>query len=232
MGRKKKEGRIVTDGENKYVIHPELAYPDLMPEMIDITSLSDPYRRYIEARPYTITTTGTSSSDHFVVEPYHFGARDVLTGGIDTTTISGDFPSLSSIMSWEEYAEEMGRKEEAEVNIISRDYPGGEHAVICDTVLDLLPEKILTTISAVKGKLMFTIAPVHIKEIQCKMTPDVRNNIIEASKKLKMYGKKSPIIPSFDEYGNRLPDQIEIGGSKGITVQIIDPQDVGREIIF
>lgn len=211
MGRKKKEGRIVTDGENKYVIHPELAYPDLTPEMIDITSLSDHYRQYIEARPYTITTTGT---------------------GVYDKSYTHHYPSLTKTpeewgISWEEVMKMEGREEETKVNIISRELDG-EHMVMCDTVLDLLPEKILTTLSAAKGKLMFSVAPIHIKEIRCKMTPDVRNNIIEASKRLRMYGKKSPIIPSFDEYGNRLPDQIEIGGNKGITVEIVDPQDYGR----
>lgn len=198
------------------------------PETIDITTLTDSEKRTIYTKlPYTITTIGTSGSDHFIVEPRHFDARDVLVGGIDTTTISGEWPSLSSIMSWEEYITKIGKKEEAEVNLISKDMTG-EHIVLCDTVLDLLPDRILTTLSAAKGKLMFTVAPIHIKEIQCAMTPDVRNHIIEASKRLKMYGKKSPIIPSFDEYGNRLPDQIEIGNDKGITIQIVDPQRFGR----
>jgi hypothetical protein len=89
-------------------------------------------------------------------------------------------------------------------------------------------ERVLTTLSAVKGRLMFEIAPIHIKEIQCKMTPMVKKHIIDASKKLKMYGKKIPIIPSFDEYGNRLPDEIEIGDSRGITVQIVDPESYGN----
>jgi hypothetical protein len=205
--------------------HP---FPTIESETIDISRLEDSMCRTIYTRPpYTITTTGTSGSDHFIVEPRYFDARDVLVGGIDTTTISGEWPSLSSIMSWEEYAKNMGKKEEAEVNLISKDMTG-EHIVLCDTVLDLLPDRILTTLSAAKGKLMFTVAPIHIKEIRCRMTPDVRNNIIEASKRLKMYGKKSPIIPSFDEYGNRLPDQIEIGNNKGITVEIVDPQDYGR----
>lgn len=214
MGRKKKkEEKIVTDGKNTYKIYPELVYSDLGSEMIDITSLSDTGVRYTEARPYTITTTGTGVYDKSFTRHYSSLTRK---------------PEIS----WEEYVKQTGRKEEAEVDIISRNFPGGEHVVICDTALDLLPEKILTTISAAKGKLMFTIAPVRIKEIQCRMTPDVRNNIIEASKRLKMYGKKSPIIPSFDEYGNRLPDQIEIGDHKGIIIQIIDPKDCGGSLYF
>lgn len=133
---------------------------------------------------------------------------------------------------WKEYAKLMGKKEEAEVNVVTKKIVDrGEHIVFCDTILDLLPERILTTLSAAKGKLMFEVAPIHIKEIQCKMTPNVKNNIIEASKRLKRYGKKCPIIPSFDEYGNRLPDQIEIGDNRGIVVQIVDPKDYG-EIYF
>ena len=110
MGRKKKNEEIFKSPF------------DVIPETIDITTLTDSRRHTIYSTPpYTITTTGTSGSDHFVVEPHHFGARDVLTGGIDTTTISGEWPSLSSIMSWEEYAKKMGKKEEAEVNLINKD---------------------------------------------------------------------------------------------------------------
>ena len=218
MSRKKKNDDIFE--------HP---FPTIVSETIDVTLLGDSMRRTIYTRPpYTITTTGTSGSDHFVVEPRHFDARDVLTGGIDTTTISGDFQSLSSVMDWEEYAKAVGKKEEARVKMIShKSIDGHEHVVLCNEVRDLLPEKVLTTVSAAKGRLMFEIAPIHIKEIQCKMTPHVKNNIIEASKKLKMYGKKSPIIPSFDEYGNRLPDQIEIGDNKGIIIKIVDSKEYG-----
>ena len=218
MSRKKKNDDIFE--------HP---FPTIESETIDITRLEDDMRRTIYTRPpYTITTTGTSDSDHFIVEPRYFGTRNILTGGIDTTTISGDFQSLSSVMDWEEYAKTVGKKEEAGVKMISRkSIDRQEHIVLCNEVLDLLPEKVLTTLSAIKGRLMFEIAPIHIKEIQCKMTPHVKNNIIEASKRLKMYGKKSPIIPSFDEYGNRLPDQIEIGDSKGIIIKIVDSKEYG-----
>lgn len=104
----------------------------------------------------------------------------------------------------------------------------GEHIMTCQNKDDLKQENILVTISAVKGKLMFEIAPIHVKEIICSMTPQVRANLVAAGKRLRMYGKKAPIIPSFDEYGNRLPDQIEIGDSKGITVNIVDPKEYGE----
>ena len=213
MGRKKKEGRIVTDGENKYVIHPELAYPDLTPEMIDITSLSDTGARFIEARPYTITTTGT---------------------GVYDKSYTHHYPSLTKTpeewgISWEESMEIAGKKEEAKVHVMRKKSDDiREHIICCEDLLDLSTERILTTLSAVKGRLMFEIAPVHIKEIQCSMTPTVKKHIIEASKKLKMYGKKCPIIPSFDEYGNRLPDQLEIGDNKGMLVKIVNPEEYGE----
>ena len=74
---------------------------------------------------------------------------------------------------------------------------------------------------------MIDVAPIHIKTIECSITPQVRQNIVTASKKLKMYGKKRPIIARFDEYGNRLPDEIDLGTSQGITLKIVDPEKYG-----
>ena len=115
------------------------------------------------------------------------------------------------------------------MNVFSKTSEDGrEHMVICKDECELALDHVLTTLSAVKGKLMADIAPIHIQTIICKMTPSVRKNIVTASKKLEMYGKKMPIIARFDEFANRLPDEIEIGTSSGITLQIVDPQDYGE----
>ena len=120
-------------------------------------------------------------------------------------------------------------EEERNVNIIRKEsYNSGEHIVACCDEKDLSIENILKTLSAIKGKLMIDIAPIHIKTIECSITPQVRQNIVTASKKLKMYGKKRPIIARFDEYGNRLPDEIDLGTSQGITLKIVDPEKYGR----
>lgn len=76
-----------------------------------------------------------------------------------------------------------------------------------------------------KAKLMLDVAPVRIKEINCYMTNDTRRNIVLASKKLKMYGKKCPVIARFDEYGRRLPDKLDLDTTHGITVKIIDASE-------
>ena len=106
-------------------------------------------------------------------------------------------------------------------------YNRGEHIVACFNEKDLSTENVLKTLSAIKGKLMIDVAPIHLKKIECSITPQVRKNIVAASKRLKMYGKKRPIIARFDEYGNRLPDEIDIGTSGGITLKIIDPKEHG-----
>lgn len=120
-------------------------------------------------------------------------------------------------------------EEERSVNIVRKEsHKSGEHIVACCDEKDLSIENILKTLSAIKGKLMIDVAPIHIKTIECSITPQVRQNIVTASKKLKMYGKKRPIIARFDEYGNRLPDEIDLGTSQGITLKIVDPEKYGR----
>lgn len=105
-----------------------------------------------------------------------------------------------------------------------KSYHTGEYSVTCNNENDLASGNILKTLSAMKGKLMLDINPIHISKIECMMTPLVRQIIIESSKKLKRYGKKRPIIARFDEYGNRLPDEMDLGANEGITLKIIDPE--------
>ena len=141
--------------------------------------------------------------------------------------------TASSVTSWsmQDYADLrkfFEGEEERSVNIVRKEsYNSGEHIVACCDEKDLSIENILKTLSAIKGKLMIDVAPIHIKTIECSITPQVRQNIVTASKKLKMYGKKRPIIARFDEYGNRLPDEIDLGTSQGITLKIVDPEKYG-----
>ena len=141
--------------------------------------------------------------------------------------------TASSVTSWSKSDYYKMRKyfeseEERSVNIVrKKSYNSGEHIVACHDEKDLSIENVLKTLSAIKGKLMIDIAPIHIKTIECSITPQVRQNIVTASKKLKMYGKKRPIIARFDEYGNRLPDEIDLGTSQGITLKIVDPEKYG-----
>lgn len=143
------------------------------------------------------------------------------------TTLASDL--IGSVYS-EDYLTKQLEKEKKEiigdVDIIDiKSSKKGEHIVACQNESDLSVDRILKTLSALKGKLMLNVAPVHIQKLECRMTPTIRKNIVMASKKLKMYGKKRPIIARFDEYGNRLPDEIELEIASGVTLVIVDPRE-------
>ena len=183
-------------------IYERITYPDGRVEM-----------RNIPPPPFCAST-----GDAFVVDPHIW---------VNTVTDTGtEWRSLSMT----DYSDRryMESEEESEVEVIRKEsHNSGEHIVACCNEKDLAPENILKTLSAVKGKLMMDIAPIHVGKIECCMTPQVRKNIVTASKRLKMYGKKRPIIARFDEYGNRLPDEIDIGTSRGIILKIIEPEKYG-----
>ena len=106
-------------------------------------------------------------------------------------------------------------------------YYGRRYAVACSHEPDLQQDRILKSISMMKSKLMMQCAPVRVDNIECKMTPKVKENIIMAYKRLSMYGKKTPFVARFDEYGRRLPDEVKIDTLHGMTIQIIDPAEFG-----
>lgn len=107
-------------------------------------------------------------------------------------------------------------------------YNSRKYAVACSDEHDLSQERILKSISMMKGKLMMQCSPVHVHRIECRMTPAVKNNIITAYRKLAMYGKKTPFVARFDEYGRRLPDEIKIDTLQGMNIKIVDPLDYGH----
>lgn len=144
----------------------------------------------------------------------------------------GNYASLTSTIPWQTWSTvdlpnmTSDKEEGPEVKI--HDVNTGDPntvAAVCSNPVDLSVEKVLTTLSGVKGKLMLTLAVRPALSMECLISPAVKDNIIKASKKLKMYGKPMPIIPRFDEWGNRLPDDIRIGDSAGITLKIVDPED-------
>ena len=166
--------------------------------------------------------------------PYAYNAYGEVVPIISETAAYTHYAgTASSVTSWsmQDYADLrkfFEGEEERSVNIVrKKSYNAGEHIVACHDEKDLSIENVLKTLSAIKGKLMIDVAPIHIKTIECSITPQVRQNIVTASKKLKMYGKKRPIIARFDEYGNRLPDEIDLGTSQGITLKIVDPEKYG-----
>lgn len=114
------------------------------------------------------------------------------------------------------------------IEIAERRSPvSNEVIVVCKDRDDLEQDRILKCLSVMKAKLMLKCMPIHVKNIECKMTPIVKENIIKAYKKLQMYGKKAPFIARFDEYGRQLSDEIRIDTMKGMDIKIINPEDYG-----
>ena len=105
---------------------------------------------------------------------------------------------------------------------------GKRFAVNCKNPRDFELDKILKNLSIMKSRLMMECMPVHLKNIECRMTPQVKDNLIKAYKKCNMYGKSLPFVARFDEYGNRLSDQINIETLEGMTIQIVDPEHYGE----
>lgn len=172
-------------------------YPDGNIEMRPVSPPAD-YRAFVNGEPVFTGSSRTWSADSWSMRDY------------------GEFRKY---FESEEYKDvDIYRKQS---------HHSGEHIVACSNEKDLAQENILKTLSAIKGKLMLDIAPIHVQKIECSMTPLVRRTIIDASKRLKMYGKKRPIVARFDEFGNRLPDEIDLGTAQGITLKIIDPEYYG-----
>lgn len=212
--RKKEEPEIYHTPFGSTLVPPEyeLSHYSMSPETIEVTSLGDPFRHYIQ-KPFTtgtsLTYTGsTGETRHVYYPPTHW-------------------EPFSSTLEYEDFMRKNRKEEEAKVKLEVQNFRD-KHIVYCKDNIDLSPEKILLTLSATKGRLMLEVAPIHIKEFQCSMTPAVRKNIIQASKRARMYGKKMPIIARFDEFGNQLPEQIEINDAPGVNIKILDPMNYGE----
>lgn len=182
------------------------------PNLIETTEIGRPFSRYIETRsPFTYTGSPVTYTDYT---------------GLEAPTIYYP-PVETSLSSYEQIKNMLGKEAEVNVKLDVKNF-NGEHVVCCKNKEDLSPEKILLTMSAIKGRLMLEVVPICVKEFQCSMTPAVRQNIIQASRRAKMYGKKMPIIARFDEYGNPLPEKIEINDSPGVNIKILNPSEVGE----
>lgn len=99
---------------------------------------------------------------------------------------------------------------------------GHKYAISCDNVTDLLPKQILKTISIMKSKLLMECVPYPVNSITCRMTPAVKDTLIQAYRKSTMYGK-SPFVASYDEYGRRIGTDVKIETLRGVTIDIINP---------
>lgn len=167
------------------------------------------------AEPYCVTLTTGDYSNPLVYRP-SITSKDFVNG-------------LTADIMHKEILRSLGKKEEADVKVSVKQPCKGEHVAYIDDAQYLTQDKILTTLSAIKGRLMLEVAPIHIKKFQCRMTPETRKNIVAASRRLRMYGKKMPIVARFDEWGNQLPDTIDFGDSfDGVTLKIVDPAEKGE----
>ena len=194
------------------------------------TTAIPPYPE-IDLSSYTIETTTLGDSQRRFITTTHPGTSVTYTGSTgDARTMYYPpkywEPHLSTI-GYEDLMRQIGKEEEAKVKVDIEHFKGKYVCCVRNTP-DLLQDRILVTLSAIKGRLMMEVAPIHIKEFQCSMTPAVRQNIIQASKRNRMYGKKMPIIARFDEFGNPLPEQIEINDTPGVNLRILDPADYGE----
>lgn len=136
--------------------------------------------------------------------------------------------------NWEDmivYLENIKKEDIPKMNIDASTSPKTfekKYGVGCSNTVDLLPDRIIKNLSIMKSKLYFECAPYSVKRIECKMTPSVKNNIIMAYRKLNMYGKKTPFITCFDEYGRILEEQARIDTLQGMTITIVNPEDYGE----
>lgn len=198
---------------------PDFIPPMTGPNIEDIRTVDGGYFRRITYPDGRVETVPMGSS--FVY------SNPIFTG--ESRMWSAEAATRSwSMNDYGEFRKYFESEEYKDVDIVRKQsHKAGEHIVACSNEKDLSVENILRTLSAIKGKLMVDVAPIHLQKIECAMTPLVRRTVVEASKKLKRYGKKRPIVARFDEFGNRLPDEIDLGTANGITLKIIDPEDYG-----
>lgn len=187
------------------------------PNTYDLTWLGDRYKTTISGdwgRDYTITrTTSAGIGDSWSINttPHTWGTC------IEHTNAYRD-------------AMLYDKKEDLPQMFTSED-DGNNYMVSCNEEKDLTAERILKSLSIMKGKLEIDCAAIRVNKIECYMTPAVKTNIIKAGKRLAMYGKPRPFVARFDEYGNQLPDEISIDASERNDIKDYKSRFI-RRILF
>lgn len=100
--------------------------------------------------------------------------------------------------------------------------------VSCDNEKDLAQDRILKTISIMKSNMMMKCLPYKIDRIECRMTPLIRHNIMQACRRLERYGKKIPFVACYDEYGRRIDDTVTLDTLRGVLIKIVEPNKHGE----
>ena len=181
-------------------------------------------------KPVFMESTGSFNPEDTIT----FNASSVLDGSY--YRYSGMYSPDGIVDKFEWWIKENGyKKEEIPEMKVEENREFGtsnyRYAVACHNYEDLLEKNILKCISIMKAKLMMECMPYHVKNIQCRMSPMVKNNIIMAYRKLSMYGKKTPFVARFDEYGRRLEDEIKIDTMRGMDIKIVDPDVYGQNYL-
>lgn len=186
------------------------------------------------------TSSISGMNESIYLEPHLFGrwgdSYKTFTGGDifrgytfnpDTNSVSIDLPNLYHQGISEEDIPEMKIEEYKDDKYHNRRY-----AVACHCESDLSQERILKSISIMKSKLMMQCAPYRVENIKCEMTPAVKANMINAYRRVNMFGKKTPFVACFDEYGRRLPDEVKIDTIRGMDIKIVDPTENGGSYLL
>lgn len=181
-----------------------------------------------------IMTANPSSPSYY--SPYAWG-RDITASSLSSGWSSGpvELPPelLASTMEaydWDKIMKTV-TDEIPKMNMYKEEVPqhmGKRFAVNCNNPRDFELDRILKNLSIMKSKLMLECVPVHLRNIECKMTPQVKDNLVKAYKKCNMYGKSLPFVARYDDYGNRLSDHVNIETLEGMTIQIVDPERYGE----
>ena len=181
-------------------------------------------------KPVFMESTGSFNPEDTIT----FNASSVLDGSY--YRYSGMYSPDGIVDKFEWWIKENGyKKEEIPEMKVEENREFGtsnyRYAVACHNYEDLLEKNILKCISIMKAKLMMECMPIRVEKIECKMSPMVKSNIINAYRKVSMYGKKTPFVACFDDYGRRLPDEIQIDTIRGMDIKIVDPDVYGNNYL-
>lgn len=87
----------------------------------------------------------------------------------------------------------------------------------------------LFTLSVLKAELVIDMKSTPIRNLCCRITPMVKRNMIQANKKLCMYGKERPVLARFDLFGDSSStENNEFSAIDGVNIVIVDPEIFGK----
>lgn len=113
--------------------------------------------------------------------------------------------------------------------ILEKWYYNDTYVISCKDAEALSPYTILKSVNLIKARMEERCSSYIVESVECEMTPKIRENISMAYKRAKSFGKENRIlIARFDEFGNRLPDEMNLGiGPRlfHVSVNITEPKN-------